>query len=633
HGFTAQIPLPDGTHSICAFAINVATGTNILLGCKTVTLSHSPTAAITATSQISPGVHVIGWATDPDATGPIHVLITVDSGTALDVLANGAGASTSGHNFAATIAATNGSHTVCVTAVNVGAGAGNSLPACSTIALNFNPFGSFDLARRTPDNLSASLTGWAIDPDTAKSITVTVTVDGRSVGGTVTANLPRSDVGEVFPTSGPNHGFGVIVPMDANEHTFCLTAVNVGGGSGNTSLTCRIINAIHPVPPSAPTAVAAVGGYGGAIVNWAAPVSDGGAPWTSYTVTSSPGSIQVTAASGVTTATVTGLKPKTSYTFTVVAKNVAGNSPAGRSPAVTTQASPPAQTSPAPISTSRYIRNIHDNNANDLNVLRTEGAADAKANPSGHGYLILLDIGGQDQADGGVVLSATTRFVTYATLVANLKAYTDGYASAQKPSAPVVIAIGTNNDMQVTSAAGKAWADSVVDPVAAYARKYTGMTIAGANDIEPGFRANYANTKSWLDAYLKATGAPFVFNGSADGCAWTVTNHGCNNGWSMAGLYYLAAGAAPTRILNLPQIYNNTMAQQWKYISLTGVEGEQPRINFGGALTEWTACRQSPGCGSLTGNQAWTQMWSQLQSSVPLKVGSLPYSTDLRIDS
>ena len=82
----------------------------------------------------------------------------------------------------------------------------------------------------------------------------------------------------------------------------------------------------------------------------------------------------------------------------------------------------------------------------------------------------------------------------------------------------------------------------------------------------------------------------------------------------------------------MPQIYNNTMAAQWKYISLTGVAARQPRINFGGALTEWTACSQSGGCGSLTGHEAWTAMWNQLQSVPALHIGSLPYSTDLRID-
>jgi hypothetical protein len=312
--------------------------------------------------------------------------------------------------------------------------------------------------------------------------------------------------------------------------------------------------------------------------------------------------------------------------------NVVGPSPAGVSLTVKTQASPPPQTTPAPVSTSRYIRNIRGASSTDLTTMRNEGLADARANPSGHGYVILLDIGGQDDFDGGVVLSATTRFISYANLVKNIQYYVDGYHAGQKPSAPVTIAIGTNNDMDVTAAAGRSWADKVVDPIVAYARKYTGLTIAGANDIEPGFRATYSQTRSWLGGYLAATSAPFIFNGSADGCSWTAVNRGCNNGWSMSGLYYLAAGAAPIRMLNLPQVYNYTMADQWKYISLTGVAQRQPRINFAGVLTEWTACDQAGSCGSITGKSAWAKMWSNLQSDTRLKVGSLPYSTDLRID-
>jgi hypothetical protein len=265
--------------------------------------------------------------------------------------------------------------------------------------------------------------------------------------------------------------------------------------------------------------------------------------------------------------------------------------------------------------------------------MRREGYADAQANPSGHRYLILLDIGGQDQYDGGVVLSATTRFVSYADLERDLQAYASGYHSGQRPDAPVVIAAGTNNDMDVSSSSGQTWASSIVGPLRRYASKYAGMRIAGADDMEPGFRATYAQTSAWLSGYLSATKAPFVFNGSADGCWWTAPNGRCNNGWNMVGLYHLAAGAAPTRILNLPQVYNTTMAAQWKYISITGIVNGQPRIRFGGPLTEWTACEQAGGCGSLTGHSAWKTLWNDLQSDARLKIGSLPYSTDLRIDS
>jgi hypothetical protein len=415
------------------------------------------------------------------------------------------------------------------------------------------------------------------------------------------------------------------------EHTVCLTAKNVGGGS-DLSLGCKLIIAVHPVVPSAPRSVRAVAGYSAATVTWTKPTTDGGAPWTKYVVTASPGGRTATAGATATSATVTGLKPKASYTFTVRAVNVAGTSSGGTSPRVTTQDTPPPQRTPAPVSTSRYIRNIRGSSSAELATMRREGAADAKANPSGHAYMVLLDIGGQDQYNNGVVLSATTRYVSYADLTKDLKAYADGYHSAQKVSAPVTIAVGTNNDMDVNATTGKAWATQVINPLRSYATRYAGMTIAGANDIEPGFRAGYSQTRSWLSGYLTATSAAFVFNGSADGCAWTVTNRGCNNGWSMAGLYNLSAGASPVRMLNLPQIYNNTMADQWKYISLTGVASRQPRIRFGGPLTELTACVQSGSCGSLSGRSAWSKLWQNLQSDSRLKVSSLPYATDLRID-
>jgi hypothetical protein len=187
--------------------------------------------------------------------------------------------------------------------------------------------------------------------------------------------------------------------------------------------------------------------------------------------------------------------------------------------------------------------------------------------------------------------------------------------------------------MDVSTSSGAAWANRVVDPVRAHVRSYSGMSIAGANDIEPGFRASYSATRKWLSGYLAATSATFVFNGSADGCAWTTTGRRCNNGWTMSGLYTLAGGAAPTRSYSVPQVYNTTMAGQWKYISLTGVAAKHTRIRFGGTLTELTACRQAGSCGSLSGKTAWSTLWRNLQSDSRLKVTSLPWATDLRIDS
>jgi hypothetical protein len=631
HGYAASYVLPEGSHTVCVTAHDIGYGSNVTFPCRTVVLNFTPAAAITNLTATATGGSLRGWATDPDTTTAISVAITADGKAVKTVTADRSGTTHDGHVFALAVPLKSGTHTVCATGLNALYGTHNSKPACRSITLALRPIGAYEALSRATGSTNLVAKGWTLDPDTTSPIAVRVRLDGAAYG-TATANVSRSDIGTAYPAFGPKHGISTVIKTDDGEHTVCLSAVNVGGGA-DYKLGCKLIIAVHPAAPSAPRNVTAIAGYGGAQVSWSAPLSDGGAPWSKYTIVSSPGGVTVTAGPTATTGTVLGLKPGTTYSFTVRATNVAGASNAGTSPSVKTQSSPPAQTTPAPVSTSRYIRNIRGASATEQATMHAEGAKDAYYNPSGHGYLVLLDIGGQDQYDGGVVLSATTRFVSYANLVTDLKAYIDGYHSKQHASAPATIAIGTNNDMDVTSASGKAWATKVVNPVRAYVGShYAGMTVAGANDIEPGFRAGYTASKAWLGGYLANTTAPFVFNGSADGCAWTTINRGCNNGWTMSGLYYLAAGAAPIRMLNLPQVYNTTMAAQWKYISLTGVAASHPRINFGGPLTEWTACDQTNSCGSLSGHTAWSTLWNNLQSDSRLKVGSLPYSTDLRID-
>ncbi len=630
HGFAATVRPAEGPHHVCAVAVNLGYGASKTLACATVTLRYTPTTALSAMTPTATGVRVTGWTTDPDTAAAILVRVSADGRQLAQLTAAGPGSPHPGHSFTLALTLKSGTHSICAAGVNVLFGTGSGPPACRSVTLRLNPFGQVDAVTRPPGSHNLLVDGWAIDADTSTPIKITVKVDAAAPV-VATAGGSRPDVGQVYPQYGARHGYSVTVPASEGEHTVCISALNVSGGA-NSSLGCKVINAVHPVAPSAPRGVRAVVVYGGAVVSWTKPVSDGGAPVSGYTVTATPGGAHASVSGQTTIAGITGLAANTRYTFAVVATNVAGRSAAGSSPAVTTPAGPPPQTSPAPISTSRYVRNISDSATVDLAKMRAEGAADARANPPGHSYLILLDIGGQDEARHGVLLSATTRFVSYPNLVRDLEAYVDGYAGQQRAGAPVTIAIGTNNDMDVSLSSGASWARSVVSPVAAHAAAHSSMRVAGANDIEPGFRATYTQSRAWVSGYLGATKAPFVFNGSADGCAWTVTGAGCNNGWTMAGLYALSAGALPTRIINLPQIYNNTMAAQWKYISLTGVAKSQPRINFGGALTEFTACAQAGGCGSLTGNNAWIQMWQQLQSHPALRIASLPYSTDLRID-
>ena len=81
------------------------------------------------------------------------------------------------------------------------------------------------------------------------------------------------------------------------------------------------------VPPSSPGNVIAVAHDGSAEVTFSAPTADGGAPITSYTVTSIPPAATVTVPAATTDVVVGGLANGVAYTFTVHATNSAGDGP------------------------------------------------------------------------------------------------------------------------------------------------------------------------------------------------------------------------------------------------------------------------------------------------------------------
>ncbi|GAA1875813.1 glycoside hydrolase family 25 protein [Lapillicoccus jejuensis] len=105
------------------------------------------------------------------------------------------------------------------------------------------PIGRLDAVTWTSSALQAS--GWAIDPTTSAPIRVTLVLDGAPFTA-LTASASRPDVGAVFPSAGPNHGY--VVPFRANPgpHTICAMAT---GSSGNLAVIgCKSVT----VPAAAP---------------------------------------------------------------------------------------------------------------------------------------------------------------------------------------------------------------------------------------------------------------------------------------------------------------------------------------------------------------------------------------------
>jgi titin len=109
---------------------------------------------------------------------------------------------------------------------------------------------------------------------------------------------------------------------NGTAHTFTVEAKNASGTGPVTTVT-----ATPRTAPSAPRIGTSTPGSGAVVVRWAAPLSNGGAPVTGYTVRVYRGSTLVKAVPASRSATnvnVTGLANGAAYRFVVLAANAAG---------------------------------------------------------------------------------------------------------------------------------------------------------------------------------------------------------------------------------------------------------------------------------------------------------------------
>ena len=107
------------------------------------------------------------------------------------------------------------------------------------MAVKHTPFGNFSSVTKRPDGLAVY--GWAIDPDTAGSLTVRLLIDGKQVA-IVSASRASASLGAAYPSAGPNHVFSSLLHPTRGTHTLCATADNAKGTPGtNAGLGCRTL--------------------------------------------------------------------------------------------------------------------------------------------------------------------------------------------------------------------------------------------------------------------------------------------------------------------------------------------------------------------------------------------------------
>ncbi|NEA72026.1 hypothetical protein [Streptomyces sp. SID13588] len=243
---------------------------------------------------------------------------------------------------------------------------------------------------------------------------------------------------------------------------------------------------------------------------------------------------------------------------------------------------------------------------------------------------VIFAFGGQTSNGSGTQLPGLSTIVSNSAIESYVEAYATGYHRCVRPVFPdhgthypfVNIGIGTNNDITVTAATGRAWA-GVVNDVDNWLRARSGdigstAQVDGANDMEPGFSGSIAATRAWVQAFHDSTYRLLTNFGSADGCPVSMStdtrvNHACNNGWSMEDIYWISQGVG--RASAEPEIYNSDQPKQWALISRYGATAHAsgcPYVSGCGIPYIGVWDHHATGDGTNTATTAWNLMWQYL---------------------
>ncbi|MEF2965099.1 hypothetical protein V3851_04580 [Paenibacillus sp. M1] len=83
----------------------------------------------------------------------------------------------------------------------------------------------------------------------------------------------------------------------------------------------------------------------------------------------------------------------------------------------------------------------------------------------------------------------------------------------------------------------------------------------------------------------------------------------------------------------LPQIYNSSMAKQWKNIKKYGAVSKGDKMYISGTLTQEEACIQNPNDATCSGTnspaEAWEDLNERLNDDSDTKQSNIEYSTDI----
>ena len=266
-----------------------------------VTAPGSPTGV---SASAGDSTATVSWTAPPNGGSPITgYTVTSDP--------DGVTATTLGATSTTVSGLTDGiTYTFTVTATN---GVGTSPPSM--------PSNPVTPAPPTVSDAPTNVTATAGDTQATVQWVAPVSNGGSSI---IDYTVTSDPDGLTATSAGAATSATVLGLTDGTTYTFTVVATN-GVGDSAASDPSNPVTPQAPTAPDAPTNVVATAGNTQATVSWTPPLSNGGSPILSYTVTSDPDGLTASTL-GATATTVTGLTNGTAYTFTVIATNGAGPS-------------------------------------------------------------------------------------------------------------------------------------------------------------------------------------------------------------------------------------------------------------------------------------------------------------------
>lgn len=303
----------------------------------------------------------------------------------------------------------------------------------------------------------------------------------------------------------------------------------------------------------------------------------------------------------------------------------------------------------APPNTVSYY--VGDTNSTDLyNLGYNLGSAVATGLLPQSVTVVLLWGGQEEQSTWGAVSTDNAAFNADSTIKGGSESFGEGfyYGTGSDTSAFLSMAIGTNNNLALSSAAGSDWS-GVVNAVENWldANGPGGFPFSnqiqayGADDIEAGFCVSSgcpSEMNSWIGSFDNINTPGFYFVGDCNSCPPFGSAY---PPYTVADEEYYSWGNASA--LPIPEIYatGGGNAEEWERMAeYAYAHDKYGAIIFDGSLTQYGACQQKGGCTGTdnTASAGWTQLWDALNTTynghtAPTYVHQTPPdSTDIKYE-